>query len=96
MSGSGSVIVHVKALDYPEEIFLSVNGNLKTEDAGSSVSAYRYFKDANVFVIGKQTGNQLFGVQFKEDGRYVNSPKKTPIEYVKFKLYKEGQLCSAF
>ena len=96
MSGSGSVIVHIKALDYPQEIFLSVNGDLKTSDSGSSVSAYRYFKDADVFVIGKQTGNQLFGIQFKEDNKYVNNPKKTPVQYVKFKLYKDGQLCSAF
>jgi hypothetical protein len=96
MSGSGSVIVHIKALDYPQEMFLSVNGDLKTANTGSSVSAYRYFKDADVFVIGKQTGNQLFGIQFKEDDRYVNNPKKTSVEYVKFKLYKDGQICSAF
>jgi hypothetical protein len=62
MSGSGSVIVHIKALDYPQEIFLSVTGDLKTENSGSSVSSYRYFKDSNLFVIGKQTGNQLFGI----------------------------------
>jgi len=62
MSGSGYVIIHIKALEYPQEIFLSCEGNKKTIDFGSSVSDYRYFKDADVFVMGRQTGDKIFGI----------------------------------
>ena len=98
ISGSGNVIIHVKALDYPEEIFLSVQGDKKTEDSGSGTSFYKYDKGFDVFVLGQQSGQFQVGVQFKENGKWVNTPenKALTISYAKFKIYKEGVLCSKF
>lgn len=98
ISGSGSVIVHVKALDYPEQILLSVQGDKKTEDSGTSASFYKYDKGFDTFVLGSQTGQFLVGVQFKEDGRWVNTPSNEALTpaYAKFKVYKDGILCSRF
>jgi hypothetical protein len=52
-SGSGSVIIHIKALDYPQDMFLSINGDHKLENSGSNIGAYKYFKDPDVFVVGR-------------------------------------------
>ena len=98
VSGANRVRVHIKALDYPEEIFLSAQGDTKEENAGNSTSFYKYFKSADLFALGAQSGPVLFGVQFKENGRFVNTPKdkSLTVEYAKFKLYKEGVLCTEF
>lgn len=98
VSGANSVEIHVEALDYPEQIFLSAEGVKKESNVGNSTTSYRYFNTADLFVIGQQTGNILFGIQFKEGDRWVNDPKRgnVTVDYVKFKLYKDGQLCSAF
>ena len=98
ISGSGNVIVHIKALDYPEEIFLSVNGDKKTEDSGNNTSFYKYDKGFDTFVLGQQTGQFQVGVQFKEGNNWVNSPTNESLtpQYVKFKIYKDGVLCSRF
>ena len=98
MSGSGSVVVHIKALDYPEEIFLSINGDKKTESSGDDYSFYKYDKGFDVFVLGKLSGQFQVGVQFKEDGRWVNTPASdalTPTS-VTFKMYRNDVLCPKF
>lgn len=97
-SGSGSVIIHVKALDYPEQIFLSMQGNKKLDDSGQNTDFYKYDKGFDTFVLGNQTGPFLVGVQFKEGDRWVNTPSNDTIkpQYAKFKVYKNGTLCSRF
>jgi hypothetical protein len=98
MSGSSRVTIHVKALDYPENVFLSIEGDKKTANSGSNAGFYKYYKTADKFVVGQQTGNLVVGLQFLEKGNYVNNPKNKDIkiEYVKFKLYKNGVVCSEF
>ena len=98
ISGSSRVTIHIKALDYPEDVFLSIEGDRKTTNSGSNSGFYKYYKTANTFVVGQQTGNLVVGLQFLEKGNYVNTPKnkEIKIEYVKFKLYKNGVVCSEF
>ena len=98
ISGSGNVIVHVKALDYPEEIFLSINGDKKTEDSGNNTSFYKYDKGFDTFVLGQQTGQFLVGVQFKQNNNWINTPSSDTLTptYAKFSVYKDGVLCSRF
>ena len=98
MSGSGTVIIHVKALDYPDDMFLSVQGDKKTEDSGTNTSFYKYDKGFDTFVLGQQTGQFQVGVQFKEGNNWVNSPTNESLtpQYAKFKIYKDGVLCSRF
>ena len=98
LSGSSRVTIHIKALDYPEKVFLSIEGDRKTTNSGTNAGFYKYYKTADKFVVGQQTGNLVVGLQFLEKGNYVNTPKnkEVKIEYVKFKLYKNGVVCSEF
>jgi len=40
---------------------------------------WRYNKSFDKFIFGGQTGNVLVGVQFKDDGDWVNSPKNSAL-----------------
>ena len=96
--GSTHVEIHIKAVDYPEDMFLSIQGDHKTVNSGSNLGFYKYYKTPNLFVVGQQTGHLLVGVQFLENGNYVSYPrnKELNIDYVRFKVYKEGVVCSEF
>ena len=98
ISGSGNIIIHVKAIEYPEEIFLSIQGDKKLEDSGTTTSFYKYDKGFDKFILGQQTGSFLVGIQFKEQNKWVNKPNNPVLEpqYVKFKIYKNGVICSKF
>lgn len=98
ISGSGDVIIHVLALEYPEQVFLSINGNKKETDSGKLSDFYRYNKSFNAFILGQSSGSFLVGVQFKERGTYRISPEdeKLKPEYVRFKVYVEGVLSPKF
>lgn len=103
ISGGTTLPIHIVPLDYPEAEVLTVDGYNKAANYGSVSSEFMYYKDVNLFVLGARTGVKEFGILFKETNAlgqnvYLKKPsnRKLNIEYVKFKLYKEGVLCSAF
>lgn len=103
ISGGTTLPINIVPLDYPEAELLTVDGFNKQSNYGTISSEYIYYKDANLFVLGSRTGVKEFGVLFKETNAlgqdvYSKKPsnKSVQVEYVKFKLYRNGELCSAF
>ena len=103
ISGGTTLPINIVPLDYPEAELFTVDGYDKSANYGSVSSEFMYYKDANLFVLGSRTGVKEFGILFKETNAlgqnvYLKRPsnKSVVVEYAKFKLYKNGQLCSAF
>lgn len=102
ISGGTTLPIHIVPLDYPEYEILTVSGYNKSANNGTISSEYIYYKDCNLFVLPR-TGTKEFGILFKETNAlgedvFLRKPsnKDTQVEYVKFKLYKDGVMCSAF
>ena len=98
LSGASRITIHIKALDYPDQIFLGINGNKKETDIATSGTFFKYFKTADLYAVGSSTGTFIVGLQFKQNNTYTTTPltKGMNVEYAKFKLYRNDVLCSQF
>ena len=103
-SGGTTLPINIVPLDYPEAEIVTFEGFNKEEDCGTLQTSFIYYKDANLFVLGGgQSGVRELGILFKETNSlgqkvYLKKPsnRDVSVEYVKFKLYRNGKLCSAF
>ena len=59
LSGSSRVTIHIKALDYPERVFLSIEGDRKTANSGTNAGFYKYYKTTDKFVVGHYISSAL-------------------------------------
>jgi len=62
ISGASRITVHIEALDYPDEIFIGLNGNKKEQDIATSGTFYKYFKTPDLYSVGTSTGTFLMGL----------------------------------
>lgn len=103
-SGTATQIIHIKAPEYPQDIQLGIeeiaNNNLTDPKANDhTTSNMLYYKKIGCYVTNSNKANIVLGLQFKENDKFYYDTQNADLKdniSVKFKIYRNGQVDSAF